>query len=269
MDMYEAFSHMASSLKGQVGANIDVGQVMNSELNEVVDFNMWLETVEIQKVFNNSVAPGWQLDRGQDKYNYWMAILDETVEVLGSKHWKWWKDKNKMNQVDWDNVKVELVDIFHFVLSIAIQHESQHIIFSQIVNLEMNRLNPDSQKTTTPRIQDKDFFKNFWDEFLMAVQYKNLPLVAVRMVEYWYRAGGTAEDLFMHYRIKSALNEVRQEFGYGTSTYAKNWLDVQTGEMVEDNVIAGKLAQGIELNEDTVKNIKESLTKYYLKHVSV
>jgi hypothetical protein len=47
------------------------------------------------------------------------------------------------------------------------------------------------------------------------------------------------------------------------------WLDVGTGKMAEDNIIAWKLASDIELNKDTIENMKTALKEYYLKHVSV
>lgn len=263
MDMYDAFNTMANNVSGQLGTQVDVNQVMGAELNNVIDYGLWQETVEIQKRFNDSVAPGWQLDKNHKKYDYWMAILDETVEVLGSKHWKWWKNTDKMGTVDWNNLQVELVDIFHFVLSVAIQNESQHILFSQLVNLEMGR-----DKLTA--IRDDEFFDKFWDEFLMAVQFKNLPLVAVRLVEYWYRSGGDAAQLFMEYRVKSALNDIRQEFGYGAkNSYIKMWTDNETGAKVEDNVIAWRIAKTLELDADTTKNMKAELKKYYLTHVAI
>jgi len=231
---------------------------MSSELGGVVDFNMWLETVEIQKKFNDKVAPGWLQDT--EKYDYWMAILDETVEVLGSKHWKWWKKDKELGEIDWDNVQVEIVDLFHFILSVAIQQNTQHILFTQLVNLEMNK--------ETQVIRPDNFFSTFWDEFMIAVQNRMLPLAAVRIVEYWYKTGADVNQLFMEYRIKAALNNIRQEFGYGTS-YKKMWNVAGTSEVVEDNVIAKTLAQDIELDENTVQNIEIKLRDYYLTHVQI
>jgi hypothetical protein len=258
MDIFDSFSKMSNLVSGQLHQDIDINKVMSEELGGVVDFGLWLETVDIQKKFNNLVAPGWK--ESPEKYDFWMAILDETVEVLGSKHWKWWKKDKEVGEIDWNNVQVEIIDLFHFILSVAIQHDSQNILFSQIVNLEMNK--------ETQVIRPDDFFSTFWDEFMLAVQNRMLPLAAIRIVEYWYKAGGDAHQLFMEYRIKAALNNIRQEFGYGVN-YQKMWLDTETGQKVEDNVIAKKLAAGVELNTETIKNIEDKLRKYYLLNVAV
>ncbi len=265
MDMYDAFEQMAKTASGQLGNEIDVNAIMNSELNNVVDFGLWQETVEMQKKFNDGVAPGWQLDKKGIKYNYWMAVLDETVEVLGSKHWKWWKDVDKLGTVDWENVQVELIDIFHFVLSIAIQNDSSSIFFSQLINMEMDKHNPNS----ILKIKPNNYFDSFWEEFLTAVQYRNLSLVVIRLIEYWYKAGGDAELLFKHYRVKSSLNDIRQEFGYSKGKYSKMWLDIDTNTKVEDNVIAWKIARDIPMDSNTTKILYKSLKEYYLRHVAL
>jgi hypothetical protein len=267
MDKLGAFTQFADMVnqKLETKDRIDINKLISSEIGGVVDFGIWQETVELQKAFNERVAPGWQLDIHQKKYNYWMAILDETVEVLNSKHWKWWKNGTKMGEVDWDNIQVELIDLFHFILSIAIQHDSESIIFTQLVNVEINK-----DEMYKNKIKNDSFFNDFWDNFLMAVQMKNLPLVAIYWVEFWYRAGGNAERLFMEYRIKVALNNIRQEFGYGSANnYQKMWIDVDTGQKVEDNVIAWKIAKDLELSTNLADEITERLKEYYLKHVAI
>jgi dimeric dUTPase (all-alpha-NTP-PPase superfamily) len=264
MNIYDALNKMANNVTGKISQEVDVTAVMSSEINKVVDYGLWVETVKIQKDFNESVAPGWELDNNHKKYDFWMAVLDETVEVLGSKHWKWWKNSNKLGEVDWDNIKVELIDIFHFLLSIAIQNDMDHILYSHMVSVELN-------KDENPlEVRGKDFFNEFWTEFLMAVQMKILPVACLKLVEFWYKAGGTSNELFKEYRIKAALNNIRQEFGYGAvNTYEKMWPDIENGGKVEDNVIAWRLAQNVALNENTTNQITEILRDYYIEHVAI
>lgn len=45
-----------------------------------------------------------------------LAMRQETSELIDSISWKWWK---KMGD-DWDNVKIELVDILHFWVSLCV-----------------------------------------------------------------------------------------------------------------------------------------------------
>lgn len=262
MDMLAAFTRLTDNINQQIDTKLDIEEIMDSELNGIIDYKLWKETVDIQKDFNDFVAPGWLTDKNNEKYNYWMAILDETVEVLNSKHWKWWKNPNEMGNVDWDNIQVELIDLFHFILSLCIQQEATTVIFSQLMNLEMNK---DKLKLK----RDGKYFEDFWHTFLMAVQMKNLPLVAVSWGDFWFRAGGDVNILFKEYRIKAALNNIRQEFGYGAkNTYQKIWARAD-GTKAEDNVIAWELSQDIELNENTVEEITKVLREHYLKYVAL
>jgi dimeric dUTPase (all-alpha-NTP-PPase superfamily) len=261
MDLFSTLHKMTDNINTKIKGNLDFDEIMTSEVNGAIDFKLWMETVELQKKFNNRVASDWMTN--PQKYDYWMAVLDETVEVLNSKHWKWWKDSEKQGEVDWDNVVTELIDIFHFLLSIAMQQETHHILFSQMLNMEIN-------KETITNFQDSDFFKDFWDEFLMPVQMKMLPVAAVRWVDFWYRSGGDAETLFKEYRIKAALNNIRQEFGYGkTNSYEKMWPDSETGLYVEDNVIARKLADNLELNDTMLEELTKLLKDYYLNNIAI
>jgi len=44
-----------------------------------------------------------------------LAMRQESAEAIDSLNWKWWKHDTD----DWDNVKIELIDILHFWVSMA------------------------------------------------------------------------------------------------------------------------------------------------------
>ena len=44
-----------------------------------------------------------------------LALRQESAEAVDSLNWKWWKKDSD----DWDNVKVELVDMLHFWVSMC------------------------------------------------------------------------------------------------------------------------------------------------------
>ncbi len=236
-----------------------------SNMGGPVDFKLWIKLINLQREFNDRVAPGWEKDLKQEKFNYWTAILDETVEVVGSKHWKWWKDSDRMNQVDWDNVNVELIDLFHFLLSVSIQHKQQDIIFMTLIAYEKNL------EDSKIKIRDEKFFDEFWNEFLMAVWQKSLPLLVVKWCEFFYRSGGDFQSLTRSYFIKNALNHIRQEFGYAEGKYKKMWRNPNNPSiLVEDNVVAGLLLNGTEnLTEDTVTEMQDTLRRYYLEFIVI
>ena len=48
--------------------------------------------------------------------NYTRAMQQEIAEIIDSVPWKWWA---KYQEFDEQNAKVEIVDLFHFLISLA------------------------------------------------------------------------------------------------------------------------------------------------------
>lgn len=241
----------------KVDGKVNIGDVIGPELNGLFDREVWQETIDMQTAFNDSVAPGWK--DNPEKYDMWMAVLDETLEVLTSKHWKWWKDKDQLGQVDWDNIEVELTDLFLFLLGMVIQEGSEEVLYMTLASTEIQlRDNPDAVK-----VRDAAFFEDFWNHFLTAVSLKTLPLAVVKWVEFWFRTGADVNKIMLTFRVKAALNLIRQEFGYSTGKYQKMW------NGVEDNVVAWELSKDLVVNKDTYTNMVKQLREYYIKEVAL
>src|SRR6056300_58902 len=68
--------------------------------------------LQMQDAMNTRVNESWR-DQG---FAWYRAIWTECAELLDHYGWKWWKKQ----QPDVDQVKLELVDIWHFGLSILL-----------------------------------------------------------------------------------------------------------------------------------------------------
>ena len=57
-------------------------------------------------------------EEGKTKWvlNYTRALQQETAELIDSVPWKWWA---KYQEFDEQNARVEVVDLFHFLISLA------------------------------------------------------------------------------------------------------------------------------------------------------
>ncbi len=242
--------------------NFNLEELFANETSGILNYNLWKETVNLQTHFNNQVKKDWQINPQVD---YWMAILDETTEILNSRNWKWWKDSNNFGVIDWDNVKVEMVDLFCFILSLSIKEKNVDLFYSSLLTHENLQA-----EYPAPKITSENFFESIWSKLMMAIFLKATPLMITNWVELWYQLGGDAKSLLMDYRIKMALNYIRQEFGYGaTNTYSKNWPSVQNKNIyIEDNKVAWGLVGDLELNENTLKNVQNILRKYYATYVA-
>jgi len=71
--------------------------------------SMLATMARMQDAHNRQVHPEW---RAQG-YPYYRAVWVECAELLDHFGWKWWKHQ----QPDLDQVKLEVVDIWHFGLS--------------------------------------------------------------------------------------------------------------------------------------------------------
>ena len=82
-----------------------------------------LTMLELQDGMNSKVNPNWV----EQNYEWYRAIWIECAELLDHYGWKWWKKQTP----DQEQVVLELVDIWHFGLSILLlTGESRETIVS-------------------------------------------------------------------------------------------------------------------------------------------
>lgn len=73
--------------------------------------------------------------------NYTRALQQEASELIDCVPWKWWK---KHQQFDYDNARMEVIDLFHFVISLAqILDLSAEDFFK--IYVEKNKINHERQ----------------------------------------------------------------------------------------------------------------------------
>ncbi len=73
------------------------------------------EMLGMQNQLNTQIHPDWK----NQNYDWNRAIWIECAELMDKIGWKWWKHQ----EIDRDQAVLELVDIWHFILSEAIRSE--------------------------------------------------------------------------------------------------------------------------------------------------
>lgn len=63
-----------------------------------------------------SLPPSTDEEKAKWVLNYTRALQQETAELIDSVPWKWWA---KYQKFDEQNARVEVVDLFHFLVSLA------------------------------------------------------------------------------------------------------------------------------------------------------
>jgi len=70
----------------------------------------------LNKRIGVNLPPASDEEKAKWILNYTRALQQETAELIDSVPWKWWA---KYQKFDEQNAKVEVVDLFHFLVSLA------------------------------------------------------------------------------------------------------------------------------------------------------
>lgn len=173
------------------------------------------ECMELQDKFNKRVNPEWKAAM----YPWYRATWIECAELVDWLGWKWWKKQ----EPNIEQAKIELVDIFHFVLSDSIELgyavTSIHGAFKK-----SERLIALNKKKTE--------LSNLVESYANAVlETENTQLSFFAEVVSSF--GMTLEELCELYIAKNVLNNFRQANGYKEGTYIKMWGEQEDNQVLE------------------------------------
>ena len=158
--------------------------------------------LELQDAMNSKVNPDWR-NAGSEWYR---AIWTECAEMLDHYGWKWWKHQ----QPDMEQVKLEIVDIWHFAMSdLLIRGQSTEDVASQI------------EAGLSQPVQADDIRQSIESLALVTLQTRSAHVA--EFVGLMQCAGLSFEELFRMYVGKNVLNFFRQDHGYKDGSYIKVW----------------------------------------------
>ncbi|BBJ00326.1 dUTPase [Ferrigenium kumadai] len=206
--------------------------------------------LELQDGMNSKVNPDWVAANN----NWHRAIQVEGVEAIEHHGWKWWKKQD----CDMAQLRMELVDIWHFILSAAIQEKHGNVALAKMemlseLNLHQKSVQFDNQYYMLAQmklLEKLDLLVG-----LAAARRTNLALFESLLLD----CGTNWTDLFKQYIGKNVLNVFRQDHGYKTGTYIKIW----GGR--EDNEHLVEVLETVDLNADDVRDaLYQSLKARYI-----
>ena len=199
------------------------------------------EMLDLQNKINEKVHPHWR----EQNFEWYRAIWVECAELLDHYGWKWWK-KQSPNQAQ---IELELVDIWHFGLSILL---SNYDIEKSISLISEGMI--DQRGSGKFRENLEDFTSN-------TLQTRSFDLKRFNQV--MNDVGLTFEKLYVGYISKNVLNSFRQDKGYQAGTYIKDW-----GGM-EDNEYLIRLASKMDpKSENFSSELYTLMEKEYEAHSS-
>jgi len=162
--------------------------------------------LQLQEAMNTKVNPKWR-DAG---YEWYRAIWVECAELMDHYGWKWWKKQSP----DMNQVSLELIDIWHFGLSVKLLE-----INPTTEGYKIAAQNIASDFEVTTQITDfKILLEVFTEETLRTKSFCVSTFCKLLAV-----VGLSFEQLFNQYVGKNVLNMFRQDFGYQDGSYLKIW----------------------------------------------
>ena len=180
----------------------------------------------MQDAMNSRVSDTWR----ENGYEWYRAIWVECAEMLDHHGWKWWKHQ----EIDIAQVQLELVDIFHFGLSLRLMSGDNAELIASELSKELHQGTAES-----------DF--KIALENLASAAVTNKAFDAKALADCMSLMNMDLDELFRQYVGKNSLNFFRQ---------------VWHGE--EDNEVLAKLVTTLDTAaEDFQQQLYQALEEKY------
>lgn len=216
---------------------------LQAQLNDATNGDKW-----IKGVTKNGKTINWK-----------RCIYMECAEIIDSFSWKHWKSINQ--EPDWENLQIEVVDVWHFIMSLAIENYSQTMKglvedlaidisnMDSFVKIQSHNTHFDTQNNIIATVEDIMLQSLIKEDFNLEALIKDFfDLVSM--------SGLDLETLYRLYVGKNILNQFRQDNGYKEGTYIKVW----DGE--EDNVVMKRIWE--ENGDIKPEQLYKEMSKLYL-----
>ncbi|MDF1875577.1 dUTP diphosphatase [Sulfurimonas sp. SAG-AH-194-I05] len=216
---------------------------LQAQLNDATNGDKWTEGVT-----KNGKTINWR-----------RCIYMECAEMVDSFSWKHWKSIHK--EPDWDNHQIEVVDVWHFIISLCIENYAKTFkggIEDLAINISALQSFSTIDVSSNTFATQENVIAKVENLIRLAVSTDTLD-VEVLISEFFdlvIMSGLDLETLYRLYVGKNILNQFRQDNGYKDGTYIKVW----NGE--EDNVVMKRVWE----DDSSIKPdaLYKELTKLYL-----
>jgi dimeric dUTPase (all-alpha-NTP-PPase superfamily) len=177
--------------------------------------NQITQMLSMQDAMNSRVSETWR----DNNYQWYRAIWVECAEMLDHHGWKWWKHQ----EIDIAQVQLELVDIFHFGLSLRLMTGDSIEDISQTLATELSQNSGEQDfKIALEALASKALSHKAFDALALADCMRLMSM--------------DLNELFRQYVGKNTLNFFRQDHGYKEGSYIKIWPGGEDNEVLANLV---------------------------------
>ena len=174
--------------------------------------------LQLQNEINSKVNPDWR----KANQNWQRAIWIESAEMLEHFGWKWWKKQNP----DMAQVHLELIDIWHFGLSMLVeQFDGDYDASASMVDLERRKLKANNITS------DSSAFAELVERFVVSTLTTD-DFQVYSFLQLMTCVDLSIDQLYVMYVGKNVLNTFRQDNGYKDGSYVKIWNGLEDNEVL-------------------------------------
>lgn len=192
--------------------------------------------MQMQDELNTYIHPEWK----SQGFDWNTAIIDECQEILEHLGWKWWKTGycTGLTEGNKAQVQLEVIDILHFLISLDAQGGVEPVDLLVFVNRPLDS-------------------NNIWGTVDWV---RNAAATNELTIDTWaalaHSVDLTTEQVIETYTQKYVLNKFRQDHGYKSGSYVKEWKRAVTN-INKPLGIAPVLQEDNEVLQEIVAYLKE------------
>jgi len=225
--------------------------------------NKILQMLKLQQELNDATN-GLNWEEGMTKngkiIDWRRCVYLEAAELIESYPWKHWKNIDA--SPDYANIKIEIVDIWHFIMSEAlriykIDNRGSIEDIAKAVSI-MEGFESFTQEEKSEKLDNYEEIALVEDMIrLLFCDKENIDALVISFLTIASKLNLKLPELYKLYVGKNILNKFRQEHGYKEGTYIKIWNEE------EDNVVMQRVLN--EKSEITPEALYVALEEAYPK----
>jgi dimeric dUTPase (all-alpha-NTP-PPase superfamily) len=180
-----------------------------------------LNMLQMQHRMNTRVHEDWI----NQHFEWYRATWIECGELMDHVGYKWWKKQTP----DMEQVRLEVVDIWHFGLSALFEPDTDFEALAAQIADDFAIGAPDESDDQSASQRIHAATEALAEHALVAKGF-SIPLFQALM----QACGISADALYRHYVGKNVLNFFRQDHGYQEGTYIKEWRGREDNEHLSE-----------------------------------
>ncbi|MBK3331480.1 dUTPase [Persephonella atlantica] len=220
-----------------------------------------IEMLNLQEKLNRKINENWKSIR--TKEDFARATWIECAELVDSLPWKWWKKQ----EADMENVQIEVVDIWHFILSYLL------LEYGTIDKVITSKSVQNLKKGIKEEFAEIDINGAHINHYLGETDTnRKIIFLAERVAEAFLKQNLSEglfffgllvrntisfDQMYLLYIGKNILNHIRQEKGYNSGTYKKEI------NGMEDNRYLFEIVKTVKTKEQLESKIREAFERLH------